>query len=260
MKTTDSLLSIITVAFNSEDTIKETLDSVQNQIDRNFEYIIIDGGSSDSTLSIIQQYDCVDILVSEPDMGIYDGMNKGIRIASGRFIGFLNSDDLFASQDVTLELLRKIKNTVTDIVYGDIKYFENDVEDITRTWSSGEYKKGSFNKGWHPPHPAFYASKDLFLESGKFDLDLKIAADFELMLRFFNCTKKPPIYINKDFVLMREGGASHSNRVQGNKDVLNAFKKNNIEINKLIYLWRRLASKFVYRYIQYPVQKLFKKN
>ena len=259
-KPTDSLLSIITVAFNSQETIRETLDSVQSQIDRDFEYIIIDGGSSDSTLSIVQKYDCVDILISEPDMGIYDGMNKGIKMASGRFIGFLNSDDLFASQDVTLELLKKIKTMDTDIVYGDIRYFENNIEEITRIWSSGEYKKGSFNRGWHPPHPAFYASKNLFLESGKFDLDLKIAADFELMLRFFNYTKKNPVYINKDFVLMREGGASHSNRLQGNKDVLNAFKKNNIKINKLVYLWRRLSSKFIYRYIKYPLQNIFRKN
>tara|TARA_B100000989_G_scaffold143755_1_gene107129 strand:+ start:17796 stop:18584 length:789 start_codon:yes stop_codon:yes gene_type:complete len=256
----ENLLSIITVSFNSQETIRETLDSIQSQLDTNFEYIIIDGGSSDSTLSIIEEYGCVDILVSEPDMGIYDGMNKGIAKSSGRFIGFLNSDDLFASKDVTLELINKIKTTETDLIYGDIRYFENTVKEITRTWRPGEYKKGSFNRGWHPPHPAFYASKDLFSKSGNFDLDLQIAADFELMLRFFNYTKKDPIYVNKDFVLMREGGASHSNRLQGNKDVLNAFKKNNIKINKLIYLWRRLAPKFIYRYIKYPLQNIFRKH
>jgi len=253
-------LSIITVSFNSQETIRETLDSVQKQLESNFEYIIIDGGSSDSTLSIIEEYDCVDILISEPDMGIYDAMNKGIAKASGRFIGFLNSDDLFASEDITIELLNKIKTTETDLIYGDIRYFENNIEEVTRTWRSGEYKKGSFKKGWHPPHPAFYASKDLFFKSGNFDLDLKIAADFELMLRFFNCTKKDPVYINKDFVLMREGGASHSNRLQGNKDVLNAFKKNDIKINKLIYLWRRLSSKFIYRYLKYPLQNMIRKK
>lgn len=251
-------LSIITVSYNSEATIKQTLDSVENQTDQDFEYIIIDGGSSDSTLDIIKNYNCVDHLISEPDNGIYDGMNKGIEKASGKFIGFLNSDDLFASKDVTKDLLKAIKLYDTEIIYGDIKYFNDDINKNTRFWHSGAYLKDSFSKGWHPPHPAFYAAKDLFIKYGSFDLDLKIAADFELMLRFFNKTNKSPQYIKKYFVSMREGGASHTNRLQGSKDVLNAFKKNNIKINNLIYLWRRLSSKFINRYLIHPLKSFLK--
>ena len=254
-----NLLSVITVSYNSEATIRETLESVQNQINQNFEYIIIDGGSSDSTLDIIKDYECVDILISEPDKGIYDGMNKGIAKANGNFIGFLNSDDLYASNDVTQELLNTISANDTEIIFGDIRYFKDNIADITRTWLTGEYKKGSFIKGWHPPHPAFYASKNLFLKYENFDLDFVIGADFELMMRFFNLTNKNPIYINKDFVLMREGGESHNNRIQGSKDTLNAFKKNNIKINQTFYLLRRLSPKFLDRYIKYPVKKFFRR-
>ena len=253
-------LSIITVSFNSEATIRETLDSIENQIDQDFEYIIIDGGSTDSTLDIIKNYNCVDHIISEPDNGIYDGMNKGIKNANGKFIGFLNSDDIFASKDVTKEILKIIKEYDTDIIYGDIKYFNDNVNKNTRLWHSGPYQKNSFEKGWHPPHPAFYAATELFKKYGCFDLDLKIAADFELMLRFFNSTNKSPRYIKKYFVSMREGGESHTNRYQGSKDVLNAFKKNNIKINNYVYLWKRLSSKFMNRYFMYPLKNFFKIN
>ena len=139
-------LSIITVSYNSEATIKQTLDSVENQTDQDFEYIIIDGGSSDSTLDIIKNYNCVDHLISEPDNGIYDGMNKGIEKASGKFIGFLNSDDLFASKDVTKDLLKAIKLYDTEIIYGDIKYFNDDINKNTRFWHSEHTSKIHFQK------------------------------------------------------------------------------------------------------------------
>jgi len=256
-----NLLSVITVSFNSEETIADTLDSVKAQVNQDFEYIVIDGLSSDSTLDIVKKSNIADIIVSEKDNGIYDGMNKGINKANGKFIGFLNSDDLFADNYVTDKILKAIQKYDTDIIYGDITYFSKNINDITRSWASGKYIEDSFNKGWHPPHPAFYAKKEFFTQSGNFDCDLQIAADFELMLRFFNYTKKTPIYINKNFVLMREGGASHENRIQGNKDVLYAFKKNNIYINKYLYLWQRLSSKFLTRYVKYPISKIlnFKK-
>lgn len=250
-------LTIITVSYNSEDTIKETLDSVQSQCNQNFEYIIVDGNSKDSTLNIVNQYDCVDLIISEKDKGIYDGMNKGIKNSSGDYIGFLNSDDLFANKYVTKNIINAISNNDTDIIYGDIIFFKNDIRKVTRSWVSGEYIKGSFNSGWHPPHPAFYASRDLFLNSGSFNLDLKIAADFELMLRFFNTSQKKPVYIKDNFVLMREGGASHKNRKQGRSDILKSFDLNNIKINKYLYLIKRYIPKFMNRYVKHPIKNLF---
>ena len=251
------LLTIITVSYNSEATIKETLDSVKSQINQNFEYIIVDGKSEDSTLKIVNKYDCVDLIISEKDKGIYDGMNKGILNANGDFIGFLNSDDLFASMHVTENIINAIKDNDTNLIYGDISYFKNDVRKVTRSWVSGQYIKGSFNSGWHPPHPAFYASRDLFLSSGSFNLDLKISADFELMLRFFNISQKKPVYIKDNFVLMREGGASHINRKQGRADVLKAFELNDISIHKYLYLMQRYIPKFINRFIKYPFTNLF---
>lgn len=252
----DPLISIITVSFNSEKTIRDTLQSVMLQDKNLFEYIIIDGGSSDRTIEIINEFDFIDVLISEKDKGIYDGMNKGIHLAKGKFIGFLNSDDLFANKDVLRDIDKALSNQNTDIIFGDIRYFKDNIKDITRIWVSGEYKKGSFNHGWHPPHPAFYAKRDMFEKFGGFNLDLKIAADFELMLRFFLKTTKKPIYINSDFVLMREGGASQINRFQGNKDVLKAFELNNIKVNKFYYLFRRLFLKSINNYFIYPLKKL----
>lgn len=249
-------LTIITVSFNSEKTIRETLESLKVQNNKNFEHIIIDGNSKDGTIKIVNQYPFVTKIISEKDDGIYDGMNKGILNSQGKFIGFLNSDDILAHKNTLDNIINVIETEDTEIIYGNIQYFKNNKKEKTRKWITGNYP-GTFVNGWHPPHPAFYAKKDLFIKSGGFDKKLTIAADFELMLRFFNTTNKKPIYIDKTFVLMREGGASHTNRIQGNKDVLNAFKKNNININKFRYLWLRLFSKFLTRYVVYPFKSLF---
>jgi len=137
----DPLISIITVSYNSEKTIRDTLQSVMLQDKNLFEYIIIDGGSSDRTLEIINEFDFIDILISEKDKGIYDGMNKGIHLAKGKFIGFLNSDDLFANKDVLSDIDKALSNQNTDIIFGDIRYFKDNIKDITRIWVSREYKK-----------------------------------------------------------------------------------------------------------------------
>ena len=252
-------LTIVTVSFNSEKTIRDTLESLKIQTYKNFEHIIIDGNSKDSTIEIAKQYSFVKKIISENDEGIYDGMNKGVKNSQGKFIGFLNSDDILADENVVNNIVREIENRDTDIIYGNIQYFKNNKEEKTREWITKNYP-GTFTNGWHPPHPAFYEKKDLFMQRGGFDKELTIAADFELMLRFFKYTDKEPIYLDKTFVLMREGGASHNNRLQGNKDVLQAFKKNNIHINKFRYLWLRLFSKFLTRYIMYPLKSIFNKN
>jgi glycosyltransferase involved in cell wall biosynthesis len=235
-------ISLITVSYNSQDSIKETLDSVVRQITDGFEleYIIIDGNSTDSTLEIISSYkDYISLLISEKDKGIYDAMNKGLYNATGDVIGYLNSDDYFTDDNVLSDIYQAFKNDNYSIVYGDINYVKE--HEIKRKWVSGPPK--SLADGWHPPHPGFYARKELFVKYGGFDDTMLIAADFELMLRFVNANRDNMHYLSRPIVNMNLGGISNSslrNILRGNKEILQAFKKNGLHPSKLYTLKRWL--------------------
>jgi len=151
------LVSIITTVFNGKETIEETIKSVLGQSYPNIEYIVTDGGSTDGTLEIIKVHrDKISKFISEKDQGIYDGMNKGIKMAAGEIIGILNSDDVYASDNVIEMVVRKIEDNNVDVCWGDLVYVDkNDLNKIIRYWKSFDYKEGKFQKGWHPPHPAF---------------------------------------------------------------------------------------------------------
>ena len=210
-------ISLITVVYNAHSSIKRCIESVIAQNYTNVEYIIIDGGSTDGTLQIIEQYKpYIDIFLSETDNGIYDAMNKGIQLATGDIVGTLNSDDFFADNDVLTYIAKGFEQNKTDIVYGNLDYIDLK-EKIIRKWKSGEYKEGLFNWGWMPPHPAFYCKRKLFEQLGAYNLQYGTAADYELMSRFIHLNKISTYYLNKTIVKMSLGGAS-------NKAFVNRYK------------------------------------
>jgi len=226
-------VSIITTSYNSSETIKGTLESVASQSTlSHIEHIIVDGGSSDDTLSIIDSFPHVAKCISEPDKGIYDGMNKGIQLATGDVVGFLNSDDFFASSECVKLIIRAFQTTNKDAMYGDLFYVDQkDTDKITRKWFAGDYDKENFLTGWMPPHPTFYVKREMFDKYGLFNLELKSAADYELMLRFLYKHDLSIGYIQETLVKMREGGMSNrsiKNRLRANREDKRAWEINGL--------------------------------
>lgn len=213
-------ISIITVCYNSSKTIKRTIESVIAQKNIKLEYLIIDGASKDNTVAIAESYrekfeskDVSFIVISELDKGIYDAMNKGIKLATGDIIGILNSDDYYVSSDVLYSVCRGFEENNTDSLYGNLLYVKNGKS--YRYWKSG--KPRSLKFGWMPPHPAFFVKNDIYQKYGLFRLDCGTAADYELMLRFLEKNKISTTWINKTFTNMEAGGASGAN--------IDAYKK-----------------------------------
>ncbi len=225
-------ISIITIAFNSEETIEDTIKSVIAQDYDDVEYIIIDGGSTDGTLKIIEKYeDKIAKVVSEPDKGIYDAMNKGVRASTGELIGILNSDDFYASETVLSEIAQAIGDN--DSIYADLVYVDREnTEKVVRYWKAGEYKEDCFFKGWMPPHPTFFLRKRLYDKYGDYNLKLKSAADYELMLRMLHKYRISVAYLPKVITKMRVGGQSNvtlKNRLKANKEDRMAWELNGLE-------------------------------
>lgn len=241
-------ISIVTATFNSGATLRDTLDSVLAQDYADFEHIVKDGGSTDNTLGILREYESKYNgrlkVISSPDKGIYDAMNQGIEAATGDVVGILNSDDFFATNDVLTAIAENIKDV--DAVYGDLDFVdENETSKVVRQWKGSQHIQGSFLKGWHPAHPTFYARREYFDKFGGFDISFDVSADFELMLRFLEKGKLKSRYIPKTIVKMRMGGESTGSIgkiIQGNRNVLRAFKKNGFKVPPF-YLIRRLAPK-----------------
>lgn len=231
-------ISLITTTFNSAATIASTLESILAQSYTDFEHIIIDNQSSDSTLSIIESYrpqyraKGVSLQVfSQRDLGIYDGMNKGLEKARGEIVGFLNADDFFASK-LVLEFIAWgfDKPDSIDIVYANILYISHSMQPL-RTLNGKHLKKLDFALGFHPPHPSFYAKKALYTRYGGFDLSYAIAADYEIMLRFLQKYQAKSLYIDECFVKMRVGGTSNanlSNIMRANLECIRAWRDNGL--------------------------------
>jgi glycosyltransferase involved in cell wall biosynthesis len=242
-------VSIITVSYNSASTIKDTIRSVIGQTYNNVEYIVVDGASEDETKNIIGKYSKeVDIFISEPDKGIYDAMNKGIKMSSGEIIGILNSDDVFFDENVLCKVVSQFQEDSIEAVYGDLYYVDsNNLNKIRRYWKSSEFIRGSFAKGWHPPHPSFFVKRNVYEKYGKFDISIKISSDFELMLRFLERYNVKSLYIPEVLVKMRSGGESSTieNIVNGIRGILMAFDKNSIKVNKILFLLYRFTPKII---------------
>ncbi len=203
-------ISIITVAKNAGETIAGTLNSVALQTWQDIEHIVIDGVSADHTLEVVSSFPHVSIVKSEADSGLYFAMNKGIALATGDIVGILNADDLYASNDVLEKIANLFEKTSCDVAYGNLVYVTRDnLSDIRRYWKSGTYTQASFYRGWSPPHPTFFVRRSVYLQYGCFNTRFKMAADYELMLRFLLKNKLKAAYLNEVMVKMRLGGLSN---------------------------------------------------
>ncbi len=228
-------VSIITVVYNNDKTIRQAIQSVLSQTYGDIEYIIIDGQSSDNTINIINDYkDFLGYFVSEKDTGIYDAMNKGIFAANGDVIGILNSDDIFNDVHVVEIIMSQfIKSPTLDIVYGDLEYVNKyNINKVVRNWKSKSYYNRFFENGNVPPHPTLFVKKSVYEKAGVFNLNFKLAADYEFMLRIFKKFNFKSKYINEVIVKMRLGGATNksiSNIKYQNKEILLAWKNNNLK-------------------------------
>lgn len=225
-------ISIITVAYNSAKTIRDTLESVCNQEHKNVEHIIVDGKSTDNTLNIVQCFPHIAKIVSEQDKGLYDAMNKGIKLATGEVIGILNSDDMYANRQVLSKVAALFLNKNASTVYGDLQYVDaSDVTKVLRTWRAGRFKRSDFYYGWMPPHPTFFVRKSIYDKVGLFDTSLRSASDYEIILRILFRYGYNADYIPEIMVKMRAGGKSNASlrhRMLANKEDRAAWKLNDL--------------------------------
>lgn len=233
-------ISIITVVFNNRNTVKSAIESVLAQLYPNIEYIIIDGASTDGTLDVIKEYgSAIHQVVSEQDAGIYDAMNKGIKLCTGDVIGILNSDDVYENNQVVSTVMEAFSSDYDlALVYGDLVYVKSDdLNQVVRKWTSESYYSDFFEDGHVPPHPSLFIKKTVYQEVGLFDLNMRLAADYEFMLRLFKLHQFKSKYINRLFVRMRLGGATNvsmKNIINGNLEILAAWKKNRLKAPYLL--------------------------
>jgi glycosyltransferase len=227
-------ISIITATWNSSETLSATLESLSNQTCREFESIVVDGGSTDNTVEFIRQSSVVEKWVSEKDRGIYDALNKGIELATGEYIGFMHSDDVFASIHSVESLLGHINTHSSDAVYADLQYVQkDDLSKVVRQWRSGSFSRSKMKWGWMPPHPTFYMKASLYKELGLFDLSYTIAADYDSMLRYLFQAGVVPSYLPEVLVKMRVGGESNrslKNIVRKSREDIRAMRASGVPV------------------------------
>ena len=247
-------LSIITATYNSERTLRDTMESILSQTFQDFEYIIVDGASKDATLDIIREYEPrfqgrIRYL-SEPDKGIYDAMNKGFAMATGDVIGILNSDDFFTSDDVLQTVVDGFAGEYVDAVYADIHYVNtDDLTKCVRYYSSSVFRPWMMRFGMIPAHPSFYCRKAVYDQYGFFDTNYRIAADFEILLRLIFIHRIRTRYVKKDFVTMRLGGASTTGYGSWSlimKEHLQIMKQHGVVTNRFL-----LSLRYIYKLFEF---------
>jgi glycosyltransferase involved in cell wall biosynthesis len=226
-------ITIVTAVLNSKYFIEDCIQSIHRQTFKSIEHIVIDGGSTDGTLETIKKYQAgIAEFVSERDDGIYDAMNKGIRLATGEVIGILNADDFYPSRDILNEVAQIFENRDVESCYGDSEYVSAvDTGKVIRYWRSGSYDVNKFYSGWMPPHPTFFVRRSVYQKYGLFNLNLGSAADYELMLRFLVKHRITAAYIPKVIVKMRTGGVSNAsmgNRIRANRMDRKAWSVNGL--------------------------------
>jgi glycosyltransferase involved in cell wall biosynthesis len=206
-----TLISVVTAVRNRRAIVAQALDSVLSQSHPEIDPIVVDGASTDGTTEVLESYrNRLSVLVSEPDTGIYDALNKGLRLARGDVVGFLHADDLMAHGDVLSRIGAAFEDPRVDAVYGDLVYVrQDDTSKIVRYWKAGNYQAGALSRGWMPPHPTFYARREAYQRLGSFDTRYRIAADYDLMLRFLSADGFRVRYIPDVLVRMRTGGISN---------------------------------------------------
>ena len=230
-------ISIITVTYNSGTTVRDTIESVLCQDYQDYEYLVIDGGSKDNTVAIIKEYEPKFggkmRWVSEKDRGMYDGINKGIHMATGDVVGIINSDDFYHRNDIFNVIARAfIEHPETQAIYGDVRFVNPDnLEKTVRYYSSKNFKPWKFRWGWMPAHPTFLTYRKNFEKYGYYQYDYQIAADYELLIRYLYTNRVPAKYVPVDFMKMRTGGRSTNGwkaNVLLNKEIVRACKENGI--------------------------------
>ena len=245
-------ISIITACYNSQATIRDCLRSIATQHYENVEHIIIDGGSTDLTLKLISEYKLQNQkVVSEKDEGIYDALNKGLKMASGEIIGFLHSDDMLANNKVLDEVAKCFQgNFKLECVYGNLIYVDRDnIDQVVRRWQPTLFSKKLLKFGWMPPHPTVFFRSCVYEKIGNFDLKMKISADYDLMLRYFKVAERSNVKKIGDVSIMKCGGASNRDvyaRIKATHEDYIAVKKNNIG-GMLTVILKKSSKLFQYR-------------
>lgn len=250
-------VSIITVVRNGADTIGDCIESVLNQVYPDLEYIIVDGGSTDGTPDIVRSYGAkIARFISEPDDGIYDAMNKGIKVATGEVIGILNADDLYRHSGVIKQVMERLNQTGCDAVYSNLVYVDRaDTSRVKRYWPGGLYTPNSFLWGWMPAHPTLFVRRHIYEQYGLFKTSLRSAADYELMLRFIHKHHIRLAYLNDLTVMMRVGGVSNQSlvhRFKANREDSKAWRMN--ELTPYFFtLWLKPLRKLTQFWLKPPV-------
>lgn len=243
-------ISIITPTHNSASTLPTNLHSITSQSYNPIQHIIIDAQSTDNTLDLVKQISPNSHIISEPDQGIYDAINKGISHSSGEIIGILNSDDFYANENVIEKVMKLFEDPTIDAVYADLDYVHpSDIKKVIRKWRSGPYDRAKFLQGWMPPHPAFFIRKKYYEKYGMYTIDLKISADYELMLRMLYKHKLHCYYLPQVIVHMRTGGisnASFKSRWHANRQDRKAWTMNGLTPGALTLIKKPLQKVLQY--------------
>jgi glycosyltransferase involved in cell wall biosynthesis len=248
-------ISLITATFNSSATLPATLESLAAQTYANVEHLVIDGGSSDNTMKLVQSDDFANrVTLSEPDNGLFDALNKGVAKATGDIVGILHSDDVLGSADVLESIAREFRDPAVLAVYGNLVYETREApHKIIRYWHSGEFAIPKLRRGWMPPHPTLYLRRSIYERFGAFDLSYRIAADYDFILRVLPHIAGTVRYIDKLFVRMKVGGTSNRslrNIVEKSAEDLRALRSNEIgswgslvlkNTSKIRQFWHREA-------------------
>ncbi|EJF08299.1 glycosyltransferase family 2 protein [Pontibacter sp. BAB1700] len=239
-------ISVITATYNSEANVATAMESLTSQTYPQIETVVIDGGSTDNTISVVKQNFKKNLkIISERDRGIYDALNKGINNASGHIIGFVHSDDLLASSTILSDIAKIFDEENIDGVYGDLQYVDKeDTSKIIRYWKSQPFASDLLGKGWMPAHPTLFLRKEVYEKHGLFNLDYRIAADYDFMLRIFQDTTLKFKYLPKVITKMRVGGASNRSlkniKLKSAED-FRALKSNGIKNPYLALAWKNLS-------------------
>lgn len=244
-------ISIITVCYNAERFVRTAIESVLSQDYPDIEYIIVDGASKDSTMQIVHDYgNRIHTVISEPDKGLYDAMNKGLRAATGDIIGILNADDLYAHPSVLSHVAAAFVAKPTDSLYGDLVYVnEEDLTKVVRYYKSASFRPTQFRQGKMPPHPTFFARREVYDRFGGFDTQFRICADFDILLRLLLVAGISYQHLPEVMIHMRTGGASTSgffkSTVRINREMLASCRKNGVNTNLF-----RIYSKYLTKVFQ----------
>lgn len=236
-------VSVITVCFNSSKTIRDTIESVLGQDYENIEYIVVDGGSTDGTMDIVRKYGHkISHVISEPDKGIYDAMNKGVRVSSGDIVGMLNSDDIYLDASVISDVVNQFDVSKADSVYADLAIVDKrNINKVVRFCSSKNFSVSRLRWGWMVPHPTFFVKKKCYDEFGLYKLDYRVSADFEMVARLFWKHGISFSRLSRCIVRMRNGGISTTGflwRIHQNLEIVRACKENGIYTNIFFVLFK----------------------